>query len=52
MKLSMIREISQRFSPPKTPEEMQQIRDVLVREGVDALNFYQELEMSDRKSVV
>ena len=46
MKLSMIREISQRFSPPKTPEDMQKIRDALVQEGMDMLNFYQELEMS------
>ena len=46
MKLSIIREISQRFSPPKTHEDMQKIRDALVQEGMDMLNFYQELEMS------
>ena len=47
MKLSIIRELSKRFSPPTTPEEMQKILEVLREEGMDLQNFYQELEMSD-----
>lgn len=42
----MIREISKRFSPPQTPEDMQKIRDALKKEGIDLQNIYQELEMS------
>lgn len=47
MKLSIIRELSRRFSPPTTPEEMQKIQEALRAEGVDFQNFYQELEMSE-----
>ena len=47
MKLSFIREISRQFSPPTTPEQMQKILQALREEGIDYLNFYQELEMSD-----
>lgn len=47
MKLSIIRDISKRFSPPATQEEMQKIWEILRAEGVDFQNFYQELEMSD-----
>ena len=47
MKLSIIRDISKRFSPPSTSEEMQKILDTLRAEGIDFQNFYQELEMSD-----
>ena len=47
MKLSMLRDISRRFAPPETPEEMQKIWEVLHAEGIDFQNFYQELEMSD-----
>ena len=47
MKLSIIRELSKRFSPPTTTEEMQKILEVLREEGMDLQNFYQELEMSD-----
>ena len=47
MKLSIIRELSKRFTPPKTPEEMQIILETLRREGIDPLDFYQELEMSE-----
>ena len=47
MKLSIIRDISKRFSPPTTPEEMQKIQETLRAEGIDFQNFYQELEMSD-----
>ena len=47
MKLSMIRELSRRFSPPTTQEETQKILETLRAEGVDFQNFYQELEMSD-----
>ena len=43
----MIREISRRFSPPTTPEEMQKILDTLRAEGLEFQNFYQELEMSE-----
>lgn len=42
----MIREISKRFAPPKTQEELQKIWEELQREGVEFQNFYQELEMS------
>lgn len=42
----MIREISKRFAPPKTQEELQKIWEELQQEGVDFQNFYQELEMS------
>ncbi len=47
MKLSIIRDLSKRFSPPTTPEEMQKILDTLRQEGVEFQNFYQELEMSE-----
>ena len=47
VKLSIIRDISRRFSPPTTPEELQQIQQILREEGIDFQNFYQELEMSD-----
>ena len=47
MKLSIIRDISKRFSPPSTPEELQKIQDALRQEGINFQNFYQELEMSD-----
>lgn len=47
MKLSIIRDLSKRFAPPTTPEEMQKIQETLRNEGVDFQNFYQELEMSD-----
>lgn len=47
MKLSMLRDISRRFAPPQTPEEMQKIWEVLHAEGFDFQNFYQELEMSE-----
>ena len=47
MKLSMLRDISRRFAPPQTPEEMQKIWEILHAEGFDFQNFYQELEMSD-----
>ena len=47
VKLSMIRELSKRFSPPTTPEEMQAILQALKDEGFDYPNFYQELEMSE-----
>ncbi|MBQ5866900.1 MAG: helix-turn-helix domain-containing protein [Oscillospiraceae bacterium] len=47
MKLSIIRDISKRFSPPTTPEELHSIQQILREEGIDFLNFYQELEMSD-----
>ena len=47
MKLSIIRDLSKRFSPPTTPEELQKIQDTLRAEGIDLLDFYQELEMSD-----
>ena len=47
VKLSMIRELSRRFSPPTTQEETQKILETLRAEGVDFQNFYQELEMSD-----
>lgn len=46
MKLSMIREISRRFSAPTNPEEYQRLKERLKQEGVDFQNFYQELEMS------
>ena len=46
VKLSVIREISRRFSPPRTPEEYQNIRKLMLEEGIDFQNFYQELEMS------
>ena len=47
VKLSIIRELSKRFSPPTTPEEMQKIQETLRAEGIDFQNFYQELEMSE-----
>ena len=47
MKLSIIRDLSKRFAPPTTPEEMQKILDTLNAEGIDFQNFYQELEMSE-----
>ena len=47
MKLSIIRELSKRFSPPTTQEETQKIWEYLQQEGIDYQNFYQELEMSD-----
>ena len=47
MKLSIIRDLSKRFSPPTSSEEMQKILDTLHAEGIDFQNFYQELEMSD-----
>ena len=47
MKLSMLRDISRRFAPPQTPEEMQKIWEILHAEGIDFQNFYQELEMSN-----
>lgn len=46
MKLSMLREISRRFSAPSNPEEYQKLKEQLKLEGVDFQNFYQELEMS------
>lgn len=46
MKLSMIREISQRYSVPTNPEEYQKLQEQLKQEGIDFQNFYQELEMS------
>ena len=47
MKLSIIRDLSRRFSPPTTQEEMQKILDTLRSEGIDFQDFYQELEMSE-----
>ena len=47
VKLSIIRDLSNRFSPPTTQEEMQKILETLRAEGIDFQNFYQELEMSD-----
>ena len=47
MKLSVLRELSRRFAPPSTPEELQVIQETLRAEGIDFQNFYQELEMSD-----
>ena len=47
MKLSIIRDLSRRFSPPTTQEEMHKILETLRAEGIDFQNFYQELEMSD-----
>lgn len=47
MKLSIIRDLSKRFSPPTTQEEMQKILETLRAEGIDFQNVYQELEMSD-----
>ena len=47
MKLSIIRDLSKRFPPPTTPEEMEKIQEALLYEGIDFQNFYQELEMSD-----
>ena len=47
MKLSVLRELSRRFAPPSTPEELQTIQETLRGEGIDFQNFYQELEMSD-----
>lgn len=47
MKLSIIRDISKRFAPPTTPEEMQKILETLRSEGIDFQDFYQELEMSE-----
>lgn len=46
MKLSMLKEISQRFPAPANPEEYQKMRDTLKQEGIDLQDFYQELEMS------
>ena len=46
MKLSIIRGLSKRFSPPSTPEELRKIQEALQQEGIDFQNFYQELEMS------
>ena len=46
MKLTMMRELSKRFAPPKTPEERQKIYEILQKEGITFQNFYQELEMS------
>ena len=46
MKLSMIRDISSRFSAPTNPEEYQRLQELLKQEGIDFQNFYQELEMS------
>ena len=46
MKLSMLKQISQRFPAPANPEEYQKMRDTLKEEGIDLQNFYQELEMS------
>ena len=46
MKLSMMRDLSRRFAPPKNQEEMQKIWEILRQEGIDFQNFYQELEMS------
>jgi hypothetical protein len=43
VKLSIVRDISKRFSPPTTPEELQKIQQILREEGIDFLNFYQEL---------
>ena len=47
MKLSVIRDLSRRFSPPTNPEELQQFQETLRAEGIDFQNVYQELEMSD-----
>ena len=47
MKLSIIRDLSKRFSPPTTPEEMQKILETLREEGFVFQDFYQELEMSN-----
>ena len=46
MKLTMMRELSRRFAPPQTQEQMQRIWEILKQEGIDFQNFYQELEMS------
>ena len=46
MKLSMLREISRRFSAPTNQEEYQKLKEQLWLEGIDFQNFYQELEMS------
>ena len=47
MKLSMLRDISRRFTAPTTPEQMQKIWEALQAEGIHFQNFYQELEMTD-----
>ena len=47
VKLSVVRDLSKRFSPPTTQEEMQKILETLREEGIDVQSFYQELEMSD-----
>ena len=47
MKLSIIRDLSRRFAPPTTQDEIQKILDTLRSEGIDFQDFYQELEMSD-----
>ena len=47
MKLSVLRDISKRFPPPTTPEEMENIKQILGSEGINFQNFYQELEMTD-----
>ena len=47
MKLSVLREITKRFSLSNTPADMQTIRQILQQEGFEVSNFYQELEMSN-----
>lgn len=47
VKLTMLRQLSQRFSPPTNPEQIRAVRELLLEEGIDLLNFYQELEMSN-----
>lgn len=47
MKLSVLREITKRFSAHNTPADMQLIRQILQQEGWETSNFYQELEMSN-----
>lgn len=47
VKLSIIRDLSKRFSPPTTQEEVQKILEALRAEGIDFQNIYQELEMSE-----
>ena len=47
VKISIIRDLSKRFSAPTTAEEMQRIQETLRNEGIDFQNVYQELEMSE-----
>ena len=43
----MLRELAQRFTAPTSQAQMQNIREFLLREGLEPSNLYQELEMSN-----